>query len=128
MNDDFFLRSRTTTTIITGGAQGLGFAIAERLAREGAHGIILSGRNLDKGEKAAASIQSRGTDCIFVMADVSIPEDCFRLVTAALERFGTVNSLVNAAALADRGTLLDTSPELLDQMFHTNVRGPFLLM
>src|SRR6516162_7031548 len=128
MNDNFFLRNRTTTTIITGGAQGLGFAIAERLTREGAHGIILSGRNLDKGEKAAASIQSGGTDCIFVKADVSIPEDCFKLVATALERFGSVNGLVNAAALPDRGTLLDSSPELLDRMFHTNVRGPFLLM
>jgi NAD(P)-dependent dehydrogenase (short-subunit alcohol dehydrogenase family) len=128
MNDDFFLRNRTTTAIITGGAQGLGFAIAERLAREGAHGVILSGRSVDKGAKAAATIQSRGTDCLFVKADVSIPEDCFRLVATALERFGTVNSLVNAAALPDRGTLLDTSPELLDRMFHTNVRGPFLLM
>lgn len=128
MNDEFFLRNRTTTAIITGGAQGLGFAIAERLAREGAHGIILSGRNLEKGEKAAASIQSGGRDCIFVKADVSVPEDCFRLISAALDRFGTVNSLVNAAALPDRGTLLDTTPELLDRMFHTNVRGPFLLM
>jgi NAD(P)-dependent dehydrogenase (short-subunit alcohol dehydrogenase family) len=52
------------TAIITGGAQGFGFAIAERLAREGARGIILSGRNVDKGEKAAASIQSLGTDCV----------------------------------------------------------------
>ena len=72
MNNDFFLRNRTTTAIITGGAQGLGFAIAERLAREGARGIILSGRSVDKGEKAAASLQSLGTDCIFVKADVSI--------------------------------------------------------
>jgi NAD(P)-dependent dehydrogenase (short-subunit alcohol dehydrogenase family) len=55
MNDDFFLRNRTTNAIITGGAQGLGFAIAERLAREGAHGMVLSGRNLDKGAKAAAA-------------------------------------------------------------------------
>jgi NAD(P)-dependent dehydrogenase (short-subunit alcohol dehydrogenase family) len=109
--------------MITGGAQGLGFAIAERLAREGARGIILSGRSVDKGEKAAASIQSSGTDCVFVKADVSIPGDCFKLVATALERFGTVNGLVNAAALPDRGTLLDTSPELLDRIFHTNVRG-----
>jgi hypothetical protein len=112
MSDDFFLRNRTTTTIITGGAQGLGFAIAERLALEGARGIVLSGRSSEKGAEAAASIQSRGADCIFVKADVSTAEDCFKLVTAALERFGSVNGLVNAAALPDRGTLLDTSPEL----------------
>ena len=128
MNDDYFLRNRTTTAIITGGSQGLGFAIAARLAREGARGVILSGRDVDKGEKAAASIQSLGTDCIFVKADVAITEDCFKLVAAALQRFGSVNGLANAAALPDRGTLLDTSPELLDRMFHTNVCGPFLLM
>jgi NAD(P)-dependent dehydrogenase (short-subunit alcohol dehydrogenase family) len=127
MNDDF-LRNKTTTAIITGGAQGLGFAIAERLAREGARGIILSGRSVEKGEKAAAKIQSLGTDCSFVKADVSVPEECFRLIDTAIERFGGVNGLVNAAALPDRGTLLDTTPELLDRMFHTNVRGPFLLM
>src|ERR1700737_400608 len=105
MNDEFFLRNRTTVAIITGGAQGVGFAIAERLPREGARGVILSGRSLDKGEKAAAGIQSLGTDCIFAKADVSIPEDCFKLVAAALERFGAVNCLVNAAALPDRGTI-----------------------
>src|SRR4029453_9300432 len=114
MNNDFFLRNRTTTAIITGGAQGLGFAIAKRLAREGARGIVLSGRSVDKGEKAAASIQSLGTDCIFLKADVSIAEDCSKLVAAALERFGTINGLVNAAAFPDRGTLLDTSLELWD--------------
>src|SRR5262245_32796440 len=127
MNDDL-LRNKTTTSIITGGAQGLGFAIAERLAREGARAIVLSGRSVEKGEKAAAKIQSAGTDCIFVKADVSNPEDCFKLIAATLERFGSVNSLVNAAALPDRGTLLDTTPELLDRMFRTNVTGPFLLM
>jgi NAD(P)-dependent dehydrogenase (short-subunit alcohol dehydrogenase family) len=127
MNDEL-LRNKTTTAIITGGAQGLGFAIAERLAREGARGIVLSGRSVEKGEKAAAKIQSLNTDCIFVKADVSNAEDCFKLVTAALQRFESVNGLVNAAALPDRGTLLDTTPDLLDRMFHTNVRGPFLLM
>ena len=127
MNDDH-LRNKTTTAIITGGAQGLGFAIAERLAQEGARGIVLSGRSAEKGEKAAANIQSQGTDCIFVKADVSSAEDCFKLVGKTLERFETVNGLVNAAALPDRGTLLDTTPQLLDRMFRTNVTGPFLLM
>lgn len=127
MNEEF-LRNKTTTAIITGGAQGLGFAIAERLAREGARGLVLSGRSVEKGEKAAAKIQSMGTESIFVKADVSVPEECSKLVSATLERFGTVNGLVNAAALPDRGTLLDTTPELLDRMFRTNVTGPFLLM
>jgi NAD(P)-dependent dehydrogenase (short-subunit alcohol dehydrogenase family) len=128
MSDDFFLRNRSTVAIITGGTQGLGLAIAQRLAREGARGLILSGRNVDKGESAAASMQSLGTNCHFVKADVSIAEDCSRLVGTALQHFGNVNGLVNSAAVPDRGTLLDTSLELWDRHFNTNARGPFLLM
>jgi NAD(P)-dependent dehydrogenase (short-subunit alcohol dehydrogenase family) len=70
MTDDLFLRNRGTIAVITGGTQGLGLAIAKRLAMEGAHGITISGRNADKGENAAASIRSLGTDCLFVRADV----------------------------------------------------------
>jgi NAD(P)-dependent dehydrogenase (short-subunit alcohol dehydrogenase family) len=63
---------------------------------------------VDRGESAAASVQSLGTNCHFVKADVSIAEDCFRLVDTALQHFGNINGLVNSAAVPDRGTLLDT--------------------
>jgi NAD(P)-dependent dehydrogenase (short-subunit alcohol dehydrogenase family) len=128
MADDYFLRNRSTIAIITGGTQGLGLAIAKRLAREGARGIVLSGRNVDKGGPAAASVGALGTECFFVQADVSVPEDCDRLVEASLERFGSVNGLVNSAGATDRGTLLDTSPERWEALFNTNARGPFLMM
>ena len=128
MSDDYFLRNRSTIAIITGGTQGLGLAIATRLAREGAPGMVISGRNAEKGEGAAEKLRSIGTDCLFVKADVSTANDCYRLVETALKRFGNVNGLVNSAGLADRGTLLDTSLELWDRQFNTNARGPFLLM
>jgi NAD(P)-dependent dehydrogenase (short-subunit alcohol dehydrogenase family) len=103
MSDDFFLRNRSTVAIITGGTQGLGLAIARRLAREGARGLVLAGRNMDKGDSAAEIIRSLGTKCLFVKADVSVPEDCSRLVEVSLEHFGTVNALVNAAANGTTG-------------------------
>ena len=128
MCDDYFLRNQTTIAIITGGTQGLGLAIAKRLAREGARGIIISGRNPDKGEGAAASVSSIGTECLFVKADVSVSQDCYHLIAAALERFGSVNGLVNSAGATDRGTLLDTSPDTWGRLFDTNTRAPFLMM
>ena len=128
MPDDPSLRNQSTVALITGGAQGLGLAIATRLAREGARGLVLSGRSPEKGQRAAEGLQALGAECLFVQADVSVPQDCDRLVAAALERFGRLNGLVNAAAAPDRGTLLDTSLELWDRHFNTNARGPFLLM
>src|ERR1700730_8924731 len=128
MSDDYFLRNRSTIAIITGGTQGLGLAIARRLAQEGAPGMVISGRNAEKGDGAAEKLRSLGTDCLFLKADVSIADDCYRLVDTALKRFGNVNGLVNSAGIADRGTLLDTSLELWDRHFNTNARGPFLLM
>ena len=64
----------------------------------------------------------------FVEADLARVEDCRRVVAEADARFGRVDVLVNAGALTDRGTILDTSPELFDRMFATNVRGPFFLI
>jgi NAD(P)-dependent dehydrogenase (short-subunit alcohol dehydrogenase family) len=127
MPDEVFLRNRETIAVITGGTQGLGLAIAWRLAREGARGIVISGRNSEKGEGAAEKLRAGGTECLFVKADVATANDCSRLVEAALKHFGSVNGLVNSAGTADRGTLLDTTLELWDLHFNTNVRGPFLM-
>jgi len=97
MNENLFLRNRSTIAVITGGTQGLGLAIAKRLAHEGAPGIVISGRDAEKGEDAAANVRTLGTDCIFVRADVSNADDCYRLVDEAIKHFGSVSGLVNSA-------------------------------
>ena len=122
------MRNGNTRAIITGGTQGLGFAIARRLVEEGAKSIVISGRNAAKGEAAAEKLRALGTECIFVRADMGNADDCKRLVAAALDQFGGVNALVNSAAETGRGTLLDTSLETWDKHFNTNARGPFLTM
>ena len=128
MTDELSARNRSTIAVITGGTQGLGLAVAKRLALEGSPGIVISGRHADRGEQAAEEVRALGTECRFVIADVSKPEDCSRLIDAALKYFGSVNGLVNSAAATDRGTLLDTSLETWDRHFATNVRGPFRTM
>ena len=64
----------------------------------------------------------------FLAADLGRVEDCRAVIAAADAQFGRIDALVNVAALTDRGTILDTSPELFDRMFAVNVRAPFFLM
>lgn len=121
-------RNADTRAIVTGGAQGIGFAIARQLVAEGCRAVTLVGRSAAKGEAAVKKLEELGAQALFVSADVSDPADCARAVDEATGRFGVVNGLVNAAATSARGSLLETTPELFDVMFHTNVRGPLFLM
>jgi len=119
-------RNCQTRAIVTGGTQGIGFAVAEALADEGCKALALVGRSQDKGDRAAAALRDRGVDAIFISADVANVADCQRVVETALGHFGTINALVNAAATSARGSLIDTTEDLFDRIFATNVRGPFL--
>lgn len=115
--------------VITGGTQGLGAAIATLFAERGAKGIVICGRNREKGDAKAKEIASKtGAKVVFVPADLAKVEDDRGVIARADQEFGRIDALVNAAALTDRGTIVDTSPELFDRMFATNVRGPFFLM
>jgi len=115
--------------VVTGGTQGLGAAIARTFADAGVAGIVTCGRSTEKGEAVASRIASAtDTSVHFVTADLNKVADCRAVIAAADRHFGRVDILVNAAAITDRGDILDTSEELFDQMFGINVRGPFFLM
>ena len=114
--------------VVTGGTQGLGEAVAGLFADRGAAGIVICGRNVDNGHKVAERLSGRGCRTLYVQADLGSVEDCRKVVAAADQAFGRVDTLVNAAGLTDRGTILDTTPELFDRIFSVNVRAPFFLM
>jgi NAD(P)-dependent dehydrogenase (short-subunit alcohol dehydrogenase family) len=111
--------------VVTGATQGLGAAIACRLAEAGAAGIVISGRNAVKGQ---AVVDALPCPAVFVQADLASVEDCLRVIATADARFGRVDVLVNAGASTARGTIVDTTPEAFDALFATNVRGPYFLM
>jgi NAD(P)-dependent dehydrogenase (short-subunit alcohol dehydrogenase family) len=121
-------RHQATRAVITGGTQGLGLAVALRLAQEGAAGIVLAGRRPELGAAAAAQVSALGTPCQFVQADVANADDCARLMDTAIARMGGANALLNSAALTERGTLQNTTLEMWQAHVDTNARGPFLLM
>jgi NAD(P)-dependent dehydrogenase (short-subunit alcohol dehydrogenase family) len=108
--------------LVSGGTQGVGAGIARAAVREGAS-VVITGRRAEVGEKAAADIGAR-----FVRADVADVASAQASVAAVVEQFGRIDALVNAAGLTDRGTLVDTTPELFDRHVAINLRGPYFLM
>ncbi|HEY1720586.1 MAG TPA: SDR family oxidoreductase [Magnetospirillaceae bacterium] len=114
--------------VITGGTQGLGEATARLFAERGAAGIVICGRNATRGKAVATELTEGGTRTFFVQADLGKIKDVRKVVAEADKRFGKLDALVNVAAITDRGNILDTPPELFDEMFAVNVKAPFFLM
>jgi NAD(P)-dependent dehydrogenase (short-subunit alcohol dehydrogenase family) len=115
--------------IVTGSTQGLGEAISRELISERMiGGLIICGRNAERGGKLSREFSELGCATEFVTADLARVDDCLRVVDAARRAFARVDYLVNSAASTDRGGILDSSPELFDRIVAVNVRAPFCLM
>jgi glucose 1-dehydrogenase len=119
------------SVIVTGSSSGIGRAIAERLAGRGFFVVLADIRRdpVTGGEPTDEVIARQGGDCEFVLADVSRPADCAGLVARAVARTGSLDVVVNNAALAGIHSkpLLQTSDDDFDAIFAVNIRGPFLL-
>ena len=96
--------------LITGGTQGLGFAVAELLKARGASGLVLVGRDVAKGEAATEALGDGRCRTIFVAADLQEAAGCERAVHVTDEEFRTCHAVINFSAKTDRGTVWDSSP------------------
>ncbi len=114
--------------VVTGSTQGLGAAVAHTLAKRGAAGLIICGRRQAEGQAKVQALARLDCQAHFVQADLERVEDCRAIIEAARTHFGTLHGLVNCAGMSDRGTILDTSPELFDRLYAVNVRAPFFLI
>ena len=114
--------------VVTGSTQGLGETIAHMFADRGASGLVITGRNAQRGAKVKAALEKKGAKTVFVQADLTDIKDVKKIVPAAEKAFGKIDALVNSAGMTDRGTIFDTSVELYDRMFATNLKAPFFLM
>ena len=117
--------------IVTGAASGIGRAIAIRLAADGFDVICADVRRdpITGGDPTDAVIAAAGGKALHVDADVSLPEDCERLVAIAVDRTGALDVLVNNAAIAGRHSkpLVETEVADFDAVMAVNLRGPFVL-
>ena len=114
--------------IVTGAGQGLGRAYAEALAAEGAS-VVIAEINEGNAKDVAEAITSAGGTALAVRTDVTDPDSCAAMVAAAVERFGTVDVLVNNAAIYD-GLTMDAFEDLdiatWDRVMAVNVKGTWL--
>ena len=110
------------TALVTGATSGIGRAVAERLASEGAD-VIVSGRDESRGEQVVAAILAGGGSAHFVHADLAKLEDVRQLAAAASD----VDVLVNNAGAFPFGATQDTGEEAFDLAFDVNVKAPFFL-
>jgi NAD(P)-dependent dehydrogenase (short-subunit alcohol dehydrogenase family) len=111
--------------LITGGARGIGRAIALTLAGEGARVMINDLDRREAGEAVLREIRDRGGEAEMVLADVGDYAQAERLVSATVEQFGGIDILVNNAGLVSRQPILEISLEDWDRVVHTNFYGCF---
>ena len=110
--------------VVTGGASGIGLAVAQQLVAEGAQVCLVSRRE----DALAGAARKLGDGAWWQACDVASADDVDRLAGALTERWGALDGLVNNAGTAPMATLDDTDPETWDRAFAVNVRGPYLLL
>jgi NAD(P)-dependent dehydrogenase (short-subunit alcohol dehydrogenase family) len=117
----------TRVALITGGAQGIGAAAAKQFLKDGFAGVVLLDRNAERLEVEAKALGGQGRIEILAadLRDEKVPA---RAVAFAIEKFGRLDVLVNAAGSTARGGIDDTTLENFNQLFEVNVRAPLFLM
>lgn len=111
------------TAIVTGGTRGIGRAIVETFAREGAN-IVLTGRSEMNAELSNA-LQSIGANFEFVRADASSFEDAEKVAKVCIEKYGRIDILVNNAGLTHDTLLMRMSENDWDEVINTNLKSCF---
>jgi glucose 1-dehydrogenase len=113
--------------VVTGSGSGIGQAIAERLAKEGANCVVDYRDHIDQAQATADKITAAGGKAILVRADVSVLSDCTNLVDQAWQQLGSCDILVNNAGIEKGADFWDVTEADYDAVLNVNLKGAFFL-
>ncbi len=117
------------TALVTGASKGIGRAIALALARAGAHVVVHYGRSAQEAESLVAEIQTKGGRATAISVDLGTPNGAVLLAKQVRSIVGDrLDVLVLNAGISKAARIADYTVEDFDNLFATNVRGPFLLV
>lgn len=112
--------------LVTGGARGIGAAIARRLAADGADVALTYEKSADKAEALAAELRALGRKAVAIQADAGSTAGAQAAVDGAVDGLGGVDILINNAGVASMGAFADQPLEEIDALLNVNVRGVLL--
>ena len=114
--------------IVTGASSGIGRAIAERIADEGAIVVVNHSKSVEKAQQVVVGIQARGGKALAVQADLSRVADARRLVLDTVKQFNRLDILINNAGKFMPKPLEETTEEDFDGVIALNAKGPYFAM
>lgn len=118
------MRLENKAAVVTGGASGIGRAIAIGFANEGA-AVVVGDIDFAGAEETVREIEKAGGRALAVEADVAVKEQVEALINTAVENFGALNILVNAAGIFEPVSLLDCTVEQWDRTMAVDLKGVF---
>jgi NAD(P)-dependent dehydrogenase (short-subunit alcohol dehydrogenase family) len=110
--------------IVTGGGQGIGHAIALRLAKDGLD-IVIADRQFDRAEEAVGVVRAVGRRALALGVDVTVADDRQRMLDATLATFGRLDVLVNNAAIMRTALPVDVTEEHWDTLMNINAKAMY---
>ena len=113
--------------LITGGAQGVGAAVARQFLNDGFFGVVVVDRNADRLAAEAATLAKLGTVATLA-ADLADDNTATLAVDLCIKKFNRIDVLVNAAGNTERGGIADTTPDAFHRLFNVNVKAPLQMM
>ena len=119
------MKLKERIAIVTGGSQGFGKAMAEELAKEGAHVIVVN-RTAEKGIETAMEINSKGGKASAIACDVSKMEDVENLVGRVKEEFQRIDILINNAGIISPAMLHKMKEKQWEEVIRINLTGYFI--